>query len=203
MQTFIDLVGSTIIAASVILSILGLNFLLSDSSRDVSADLYVQENMVEFTRLVQYDISKIGQGDTLSAPVLIAESQKIKFIGDVDNSMTSDTVTYYCGDSTKLKGTPNPKDFPIYRVVRYNKAGVTKPDTMKMSVGLTKFTLTFYDDSGKTTTDVKKIKGIDVDTNLENPFPVKDSKGNVSPYAVSGNSWKSLIYPRNLNVPKK
>ena len=202
MQNILDILGSTVLAAAVILSILGLNLLMSDSSREVSADLYVQENMAEFTDQIQFDISKIGQGDTLKAPILIAESKRIRFICDIDNSSTSDTITYYCGDSTMLKSTPNPRDFPLYRVVKYRKLGNPKPDTMKISIGLTRFALTFYNDSGKVTTYRTKIKGVDIDTNIENPFPAKDAKGKVQMASISGTSWRSRIYPRNINVPK-
>jgi len=200
-MNFIDLVGSTILAAAVIAAILGLNFLLADTSREVTTDLSVQENMVDFSRMIQHDFSKIGQGDTLSAPVLVALKNRITFIGDIKNQNRSDTVTYVRGDSTMLTYTPNPRDFPLFKIIRKKSATYVKPDTIRMSLGLTKFELSYFDTSGALTTDPKKVKGLKVAVRSENAFPghPEDTKQ----VLFTGADWDATIYPRNLNVPKK
>jgi hypothetical protein len=108
-----DIVGPSLLAAAVIAAILGLNYLLFDSRQQFGEDVNVQEQMVEFTKVVEWDFAKIGNKDTTGVPVLIAKPDTFMFAGDMDNNGTFDTVMYFKGSPANLSWTPNPDDFPI------------------------------------------------------------------------------------------
>jgi hypothetical protein len=185
----LDLVGSTILAAAVILAIIGLNFLLSDASQQFQTDLTVQENMVEFTRAIEWDFAKIGYRDTTKAPVLKAKKDTISFLADIHNTGVINRVTYFRGPAETR--TPNPNDFVLYRVI-------SKPsgnDTLKLNMGLTRFEMTYFDSTGAVTTVPQNVKGFKVEARLEAPRADKDT-------VFAGVYWEKRFQPRNLNLPR-
>jgi len=188
-MTFIDIIGSTLLGATVIVAIMGLNLLLSDSSRQVGSDLNVQENTVEFTKSIQWDFAKIGYRDTTGAPILVAKQDSVVFLGDIDNSGSVDTVRYYKGLPEELTWTPNPNDFLLMKEVG------NASQTMQMNIGLTKFQLTYFDSTGGVTADPKLVRGLKIAAVVQSPYATVDS-------VYSGAYWENTIYPRNLNVSK-
>src|SRR5690606_41632458 len=46
-----------------------------------------------------------------------SDSNKIKFLTDVDSDSFVDTIYYYSGSPNELLSTPNPRDRYLYRVV--------------------------------------------------------------------------------------
>jgi len=188
-MSVIDIVGSTLLGAAVLLAIFGMNFVLSDSSQQFGADLNAQENMVEFTKAIQWDLAKIGYRDTTRAPILVARPDTLVFLGDIDNDGTVDVVKYYKGSPAMLSSTPNPNDFILYRII------VNKTENLAMNLGLTKFQLSYVDSTGTLTLDPKLVRGVKIVAMVQSPYSAADS-------AYSGAYWENTIYPRNLNVNK-
>jgi hypothetical protein len=184
-----DLIGSTFLAAAVILAILGLNFLLSDASQQFQTDLSVQESVVELTRAIEWDFAKVGYRDTTKAPILVAKKDTISFLADIHNSGTIKRVTYFRGP--KEVRTPNPNDFIVYRVIATPQGN----DTLKLNIGLTKFEMTYFDSTGGVTTIPQNVRGFKVDARLE--APRADTDG-----IFAGVFWEKRFYPRNLNLQR-
>jgi hypothetical protein len=194
-MSLMDIIGSTLLAGVVIVAILGMNLLVSDSSRAIGADLNTQQSMVEFTKTLQWDLAKIGHRDTTKVPVLVARPDSLKYMADVDDDGRVDTVFFYKGGTSSLSSTPNPYDFLVYKVVRRRLASSVQTDTMKLNVGFTQFQFTYFDSTGAQTTNRLLVRGLKVTTKVENKFANADGI-----YAAT--SWENTIYPRNLNVKK-
>ncbi len=184
-----DIIGSTLLAAAVIVAILAMNVFLYDSSAEIGADVNAQENMTQFTKSIQWDFSKIGNRDPSRNSVLVAKADTFMFRGDLDNNGSLDTVKYFKGPVSRLSSTPNPRDFILYRVT-YRPL-----DTLKIYAGLTMFALTYYDSTGASTLIPQKVRGFKVTARMESPFSNSDS-------ASTGVAWEDMIFPRNLNLTK-
>ncbi|MBI4535304.1 MAG: hypothetical protein HY708_03435 [Ignavibacteriae bacterium] len=187
-MTLTDLTGSTILGIAVIAAILGLNFFLADSAQKFTSDLTTQQTAVDFTRTLQWDMDKIGYRDTTGHPVLVAKTDTLMFLGDVDDSDTIRTVKYFLDSNPARTSTSNPSDFLLYRII-------LPSDTTKLNVGLTKFQLTYFDSTGNTTTNPQIVRGIRVRAQIEGPDVQIDS-------TYSGLYWENTFYPRNINLPR-
>ena len=188
-MTLMDIIGPSLVAAAVIAAIIGLNYLLLDSRQQFGEDVNVQAQMVEFTKVIEWDFAKIGNKDTTGVPILIASPDTFMFAGDMDNNGTFDTVMYYKGSLEKLSWTPNPGDFILYKVLENTS------DTMKMNLGLTKFDLTYLDSTGTPTVNPSLVRGLKVAMMVESPNWNGDG-------AHSGAYWENTIFPRNLNFKR-
>ncbi|MBM2840127.1 MAG: hypothetical protein HW412_655 [Bacteroidetes bacterium] len=189
MTSIIDLVGSTIIGATVIGVLIAIMFLLSASSQEITAEVNVQETMADFVKTVQWDFAKIGNRVSSGSGLLVASADMVIFRGDIDNNGTIDTVAYLKGKPAQRTGTPNPRDFMLYRLIY--KAG--RPDTTRMGMGLTNFTLSYFDSTGAVTSNPSLVRGLNIAASLESPYSTTDNQ-------YPGVAWQSTIYPRNLNV---
>lgn len=188
-MSFVELVGTTVLAGAVILAVLGLNFLVSDSSRDFGSDLIVQETMTDFTQLIQCDFAKIGCRVAAGPAILISRPDTLKFLGDIDNNGTIDTVQYFKTPVSSLSSTKNPNDFLLCRVVTPNTR------TLRMNVGLTRFDLTYLDSTGASTVNPASVRGVKISGRVESQSPRADGR-------YSGSYWENTIYPRNLNLAR-
>jgi len=110
-------------------------------------ELLCQENLVEVTRLLEYDFRKIGyckEPDKLPDPtlaILLADSSKIKFLTDLDLDGSGpdgnlDSLYYYLGPPGTMQNNPN--TCILYRVVNNQPA-------YGSNLGVTSFKLTYYD----------------------------------------------------------
>jgi len=188
MTSIIDLVGSTIIGATVIGALIGIMVLLSASTQEITAEVNTQETMADFVKIVQWDFAKIGNRVSSGGSLLVAKADTMIFRGDIDNDGTVETVAYIkCSKALRAR-TPNSRDFMMYRVVF--KAGL--PDTTRLNVGLTNFTISYLDSTGAVTTNRNLVRGLNISACLESPYATDNN--------YSGVSWQNTIYPRNLNV---
>jgi len=113
-------------------------------------DLLVQQNLVEVTRLLEYDFKKIGYcKDPTKIPnpslaIRYADSIKIKFLTDFPTSSDPqgdgivDTLTYYVGPTSEASVTPNPNDRLLYRVENNSTP-------VGVNLGVTQFELKYFD----------------------------------------------------------
>lgn len=143
-STLLDILGSTIAGGMLLMILFRLNDAAVQNSYNYTADLIVQQNLVEVITLLEYDFKKIGYcKDWTKIPdpsraIIHADSTDIKFLTDVDNDGNVDTMRYYVGQPSGLADTPNPRDRMLYRVVNNSTPA-------SANLGVTQFNLRYFD----------------------------------------------------------
>ncbi|MDP1677126.1 MAG: hypothetical protein Q8L88_09680 [Bacteroidota bacterium] len=153
-QVVLDLISATIIFGSLLVIGLRMNAFTSDNMQRIRGDVIVQQNLVAVISLVEYDFRKIGYVansdstiDSEHGAIIEADSNHIRFITDYPPFTTSggrtDTIEYKFGltNDDLVSWTPNPNDRYLYR--NFDKAEMDNP--VKISLGVTRFKLTYYD----------------------------------------------------------
>jgi hypothetical protein len=140
MQTLIDISGSMIIGGVIILLVLSLNSMLTDTMYEKSQDLITQESAINLSRIIENDLYKVGflvQGN----PIITATADEIRFLADLNKNGIPDTVRYYLSDTSSGQGTPGSKNRPLYRVLNNEKP-------LNVAMGLVEFSFTYIDADG-------------------------------------------------------
>ncbi len=149
-QTILDLIGSTMVFGSLLLISLRINMSTTENIQMYRADLMVQQNLVEITRLLEYDFKKIGYcKDPSKIPdpsiaIRYADSIRICFltdfptIADPQGDGVVDSLKYYVGPISEASGTPNPNDRLLYRVENDDAP-------VGVNLGVTEFDLRYFD----------------------------------------------------------
>jgi len=189
MATLLDIMGATAIGSFIIFMILQMNLRISDSAGETFLSALVQSEALNAAQIVQYDFYKIGYGDSGST-ITKADTAEIKYLSDVDDNGSVDTVYYYEGSVSNKTNTPNPNDFPIYRSLNGGAAEIVTT--------VTNFSMTYYDSSGTEITAIQlanqtnrdKIKSIEVYLSFESAEPIDT--------VYQGIDWMRVIKPKNL-----
>lgn len=184
MAVIIEVVASAVIFGILMLAILTIVGNLNMVSSERTFTLNMETNIVTLARLLEHDFVKIGY-KCVKPAITLAESTRIIFKSDLENNGVVRTVQYYLGDpndSIAIK-TKNPRDRILFR-------NISGKGLFPINVGITKFNLAYFDSSGASTTDVSKIKSIQIKVNIENPVPYDT--------IYVGSYWEKTIYPRNL-----
>ncbi|HEX7573558.1 MAG TPA: hypothetical protein VF514_10730 [Bacteroidota bacterium] len=149
LQTVIDLIGSTVIFGWLFLITITANGANREDFQSNQGELLCQQNLVELTKLLEYDFRKIGfckEPDRLPNPtlaILLADSTRIKFLTDLDLDGTGpdgnvDSLYYYLGPPGAAGAGDNPRVCILYRVVNNQPVAGS-------NLGVTNFRLTYYD----------------------------------------------------------
>ena len=166
MSVMLDLIGSVVIAAFVILIGLQLNQTIAGNADASTANLNVQESMVDIVQSIEYDFRKMGYGVPETQLALIDTGQThIKFRSDIDNDGTVDIVEWYTGPV--ITGLPNPNVRVLYRRVN----GGTP---VGASLGVTDFKLRYLDQDGGPPVSLGAIFIIEMTLQVESPYKVQD-----------------------------
>jgi len=166
MSVMMDLIGSVIIAAFVIMIGLKLNQTIAGNSDASTANLNVQQSMVDIVRSLEYDFRKIGYGVPEGQTALLdTGSTSIRFLSDIDNSGEVDTVEWYAGPV--ITGLPNPNVRVLYRRIN----GGTP---VGASLGVTQFTLRYLNQDGGPPVSMAAIYIIELTLQVESPYKVQD-----------------------------
>ncbi|MFA3784057.1 hypothetical protein ABRY23_13435 [Melioribacteraceae bacterium 4301-Me] len=153
-STLLDILGSTVIGAMLLLILLRLNDATVQNTYTNSSELIVQQDLTEIVKLIEYDFRKIGYCKNFnkipdpSKAIIYADTSSITFLTDVANPPlypngdgNVDTLHYYLGPTSELSSTPNPNDRMLYRVLN--------SETPRGSnLGVTLFHLTYYNSLG-------------------------------------------------------
>ncbi len=193
MSVNLDLIGSFIIAGTLLLAVLNLNATLVDSSYQNTLDLIAQQNLSALGKLIRHDFPKIGFGvaDPETA-ILLADSTQITFQTDIDRDGDVDTLRYYISEPAAATSTLNPKDRLLYRVVNSEPA---EGDAW----GVTEFELRYLDASGSETGDLGSIRAIEVALTLQGAYPYgKIVVEGVEKDRYSQVAWETTFWPRSL-----
>jgi hypothetical protein len=190
MAVLIDILGSTFIGGLILLLILKLNLFASSSGISSDNELRLQQNAKTLAEIVNYDFRKIGyECDSLA--VAVADSNRIKFYGDIDRDNTVDIIEYYASDSTKAPGTENPRDIVLYRKVNGNEQGGP-------SLGLTKIKFSYLDEFSVVTNVLADIRYIKVEFWVESTIPEMESMFVNPNHPYIFTYWEMTINPRNI-----
>jgi len=177
-QVIIDIIGSFIIFGWLMLMSLRMNVANSENMQTYRGELLVQQNLVEVTKLLEYDFRKIGfclEPNRLPDPtksILLADSNRITFLTDVDLTGAGpdgnlDSISYYLGPTSELAETTNPRDRLLYRVVNSQAARGS-------NLGVTYFNLKYFDSQGNglalpiTGINLQRIQTIQISITVEN-----------------------------------
>jgi len=177
-QVIIDIMGSFILFGWLLLTTIRVGTANSENMQTYGGELLVQENLVEVTKLLEYDFRKIGfclEPNRLPDPtkaIILADSNRLKFLTDVDLTGTGpdgivDSIYYFLGPTSELASTMNPRDRILYRVVNH--------ETPKGSnLGITSFQFRYFDAVGNaislpiTGNNLQKIQTIQISMVVEN-----------------------------------
>jgi type II secretory pathway component PulJ len=193
-STLLDILGSILIGGLIMLILFRLNASATSNLYNNTSEANVQSAMISVGTVLEHDFRKIGYcKDWTKIPdptkaILFADTSSIKFLTDINNNGSVDTLYYYLGPTSELSNTPNPRDRLLYRVVN--------GETPKSSnVGITKFKLIYFDSFGNTlatpVTPPGQIQKMQIDLQVENPEPID------STYVVA--FWRQLrLTARNL-----
>ncbi len=182
MNVLLDILGSTIIGGLIALMLLNFNIFQSNTKFASDSELQLQQNAKTLAEIINYDLRKIGY-DYSNTSIVQADSERISFFSDIDRNGSTDSVSYFLGDSTEVTETTNPKDRILYRVVN--------SDTIKgPSLGLTKAKFSYLDEVYSETATLTDIKYVKAELWIESIEPVGEE------YLFT--YWEMTINPRNL-----
>lgn len=135
---------------SIMLITLRINASTAENIQMFRDDLLVQQNLVEITRLLEYDFKKIGYcKDPSKIPdptkaIRYADSVKIIFLtdfattSDMKGDGNLDSLSYYVGPISEADATPNQHDRLLYRVENNSTP-------QGVNLGVTQFDLQYFD----------------------------------------------------------
>lgn len=189
MASWLDIIGSFIIGAVIILLLANLNLFISSSAADNLAVNIAQLNLKTTGEILENDFYKLGYRVPSDA-IAEADSDKIKFFGDINNDSNIDTVYYYLGPTSEMASSQNPNDKILYRVIN-------NETPIKANV-VSNFKLTYYDSTGSaksygslnSAVQRNKIKVIKIYLKIESQEPVDG--------AYQAAEWLRKITPKNL-----
>ncbi|PID58426.1 MAG: hypothetical protein CR986_07935 [Ignavibacteriae bacterium] len=204
-STLIDVLGSTLVGGMLLLILFRINDATVENNYMYGGELIIQENLVEIVELIEHDFRKIGFCENYVALpkeqfILHADSNSIKFSTDIDSDGIVDSIHYYIGPTSELKGTPNPRDRFLYRVVN------DKPP-VGTNLGLTEFKLAYYNTLGHKLSFpinyLTEIQSIEINIKIEDVYGYdtkNDEKQNTDKYASA--FWKQIKLS-SRNITKK
>lgn len=185
MISHFKLLLSIVVASLFMIVIRQSNNYLSEQGRERAVDTITARHMQQIANLIQFDFSRLGLNLKGNDQAIIeAKPHRIVFKSDFDLDGVVETIRYYLSDSTAAGSTENPHDKILYRVVD------DQPD-IDVPLGVTTFELKYYDwPEGNETTDLTKIRTIEVNLQVQNTFSVDDT--------YAGYSWRTRTSPPNL-----
>ena len=193
MATLYDIIISLSIGGIFLSMLLGFNGTISEEAVAQTVKMMAQTNLTATTDILDYEFRKMGY--LVSVPdstIIIADSTKIKFKGDVDGNGVLDTVTYSLEPAAS--GNANKNTHMLYRTLNSTKR-------QNLNVGMTQFRFWYYDGSNlPLTTPVSRpsqIKSLKIAVNIESTVTYKMANEKylkVNP----GVYWERTFKPKNL-----
>ena len=166
MSIILDLVGSIVIASFVILMGLRLNQSISGSADASTANLNVQESLVDIVHTIEYDFRKIGYNvPNPQNSILVDDSNRVVFLADIDRDGNIDTVEWKV--TGPIGGFPNPN---IRKLLRR----VNNGPFVGAALGVTQFGLKYLNQDGAPAAFLSQIWIIEMTLKVESPYKVQD-----------------------------
>ena len=170
-STIIDIVGSILIGGALMIILWRLNDATTQNTYNYSGELSLQQNLATTAEVIEYDFRKIGYcSDWNKIPdpsksIILADSNKIKFLTDIQSDGVVDTMYYYLGPTSELTQTENPRDRILYRVVN-------SESPKGANLGITQFKMVYFNALGDTikfpVTQPGQISSMEINVTVEN-----------------------------------
>ncbi len=209
MSEMIDLIGSSIIAGVLLIIALTLNATVSETTLNHAQNLTMQEEATFVASLLDYDIQKIGFGDTTGIRILTATPKSLVYRANIDQIGGPDTVGIYFTRISSLTsiltswgisfagtvaGSPN--DSVLVRFTTGLEPGVTVRGIPRvLSYKLHFFTFGYLDSVRTTLVNpsafLNSIRYVKVDAQYKNQFLTTDT-------SFSTVDWEKVYRPKNL-----
>lgn len=196
MQAMYDIICSTVIGGVVLSMLMGFNTQIVEEAGAQTVKTMAQTNLTTGTEIVEFEFRKLGYYvlSRKDSSILLADSNKIRFAGDIDNDGIVDTLKYEF-NAALPSGNPNKNTHLLYRTLN---GGSPQP----MNIGLTKFKISYFDSTGGlfTTypiTTPSRIRLLKIAMNIEStvPYiPVEEKYVKQNP----GVYWERTFKPKNL-----
>ena len=189
MWTILDILNATVVGAAVILLIVLVNIQISTLSTELIQNNVVQTNTTVSTEILKYDFYKIGYKAS-SDKIILADSNRIRFISDIDKNNSLDTIYYYFSPLVSISAdTTNPNR------ILYRRLNTQTPQIYAL---LSEFNLEYYDSAGSTISygslssqiHRNKIKSIRIWMTHSSSEKANEM------YQIT--EWTSIIRPKNL-----
>lgn len=199
MANMFDVIGGLLIFAVVVMLVLQLNiFTMEKNTQSVLQNATLEAiNGTELTTglggLIEADLAKIGVGDSVPPAILVADSNRITFRGDVTGDGIADSVKYYITVPPSVPDGTNPNLKYLYR--RQNTESGTKGWW-----GVSSFTLEYLDNRGRPIAtpvppaSLPNIRSIRVKLLLESRILL--ATGVDTSFAAT--YWETLVSPPNI-----
>jgi len=179
--TLLDIVGSIIIGGVLMVVLLNTNNNAVQNTYNYGGDVSIQIELTNLVQTIDSDFRKIGYSSIQTIVldptkiILLADTSSIKFLSDVSNNGTIDTVYYYLGPTSELSYTTNPNDRILYRITHDSLSSAI---TMR-NPGVTIFRFSYYDSSGSSLScpvaSLAKISKIQIQLKMESAIPYSGS----------------------------
>ena len=181
MSTYLDIIGSVIIAGMLLLNFAAFMGSKQDSEIEATNTVVRQQNIRDLVQTMQYDFRKIGYGCDTNK-IIKCSSTGLCFRGDLENDGKLDTVMYYYGiKGVAFSATDKNK---IHRIVN------GRADNNE-GLPLEKFAVTYLDKNGAATSIAKDVKDVRVAMWVRDILPVEGK------YETRKIEFK--VTPKNLN----
>lgn len=169
-NTILDVIGSIIIAGILMLSIFRLQNSSTEDLYRGTGNLTAQTNLATVVQILESDLRRIGYcADWQKIPVpteaiLYADSTSIRYLTDINNDGSIDTMHYYFDFNKDIPETPNPRDRFLY-IVSNSESPVD------VNMGITQFKMEYYNALGTKLNfpipDPREIYSMQIDITVE------------------------------------
>lgn len=199
-QTMLDIIGSFFIGGILLLMGLRLNASGLETSSVYNQNLILQQNITTLVQIIEDDLRKIGYCRDWrlipdpSKAIRIADSSRFRFLTDVNNNGTLDSITYWITETNQLLDTPNPRD-------RFFLRRINNQAWQRMNLGLTTFSLRYRDAENDPLSfpisDPRLVAYMEINVSVETQAPLdQDYMEDTTQYQVY---WRQLrLLTKNL-----
>src|ERR1051326_4592468 len=201
MHALYDIVCSVVIGGIVMVMLVGFNGNIVQQAGTQTIRSMAQTNLTAVDDMLEYEFRKMGYGVAvpIDSAILFADSNKIKFQGDLGNDGGMDTLTYFFNGSA-ASGQVNPSTRVLYRTM-------SPQPQQAINIGITQLKFFYYDSAGvqlsRPVSMTSKIKAIRISMNIESTADwihrVKLSQRTERYLKYNpGVSWERTFKPKNL-----
>ncbi|MBN1593379.1 MAG: hypothetical protein JW941_09075 [Candidatus Coatesbacteria bacterium] len=183
-----DIVGTAIVSGILILMVIGLTGSVSETTTQQMLDVNTQGALTTIKSMIEYDFMKMGYEQAPGTAITSIGTDSITFWAGIDANSDGiedgvNTINYTLSDTSQASATQNPNDRILYRTV-----GAATP--VAVAMGVTAFSLRYFDATGNITMNAPDVKSIEVKMTVQSTMALD---GN---YAEA--AWEKRISPRNL-----
>jgi hypothetical protein len=186
MGAILDIVGSMVIRAVIVLVMLNLNVSLQTALYQKTSRAVVKQSVASTAETFVSDMNALGYN--ASSPIETATSNDFQFLGDIDNNGSANVVHYY---------TATQSTSPL-RLILYRQ--IDGGSSQQVGRDIDSLTFSYYDSNGNAMpipVNVTNVKSIGLHFSVASKdsftgFLNSDSK-------VYEGVWERRFFPRNLN----